>query len=208
MATEVLSNPVREWDSVPTMHYERSASVKELALALSKAQGEIANSPKSAANPFFHSKYSDLASVRNAIQLPLSSARIAYFQFPYAAEGGIGVETLLVHGPSGEWVSCCLEIPVIKADAQAVGKAITYARRYSLGAIVGIAPQDDDDDGNSASAGVQKLREQAMTALKEAAAKGTPALEKAWKALAPDARKICQGELEALKNTALNNGES
>ena len=123
---------------------ERSESIAALAAALSKAQSTIQGAIKDTANPFFKSKYADLASVKDAIQVPLSSNGLAYVQVVHNPENGVGVETILMHA-SGEWLSGgVVFVPVSKADAQGYGSALTYARRYSLSAITGVAPEDDD----------------------------------------------------------------
>lgn len=128
---------------------QKSESIAALAAALSKAQSTIQGAIKDTANPFFKSKYADLASVKDAIQVPLSSNGLSYVQVVHNPENGVGVETILMHA-SGEWLSGgVVFVPVSKADAQGYGSALTYARRYSLSAITGVAPEDDD--GNAAS---------------------------------------------------------
>ena len=128
---------------------ERSESIAALAAALAKAQSTIQGAIKDTANPFFKSKYADLASVKDAVQIPLSSNGLSYVQVVHNPENGVGVETILMHG-SGEWLSGgVVFVPVSKADAQGYGSALTYARRYSLSAITGVAPEDDD--GNAAA---------------------------------------------------------
>ena len=123
---------------------ERSESIAALAAALAKAQSTIQGAIKDTANPFFKSKYADLASVKDAVQIPLSSNGLSYVQVVHNPENGVGVETILMHG-SGEWLSGgVVFVPVSKADAQGYGSALTYARRYSLSAITGVAPEDDD----------------------------------------------------------------
>lgn len=132
----------------------KSDSIKELAGALSKAQGEIKGALKDADNPFFKSKYADLASVVEAIRAPLAKHGIAYVQLTVPSEKEeVQVETVLMH-ESGEWVSGIIAVPVSKADAQGYGSALTYARRYGLAAAVGVAPEDDD--GNAAAKAAPK----------------------------------------------------
>jgi hypothetical protein len=127
----------------------KSESIKELAGALSKAQGEIKGALKDTDNPFFKSKYADLASVVEAIRAPLAKHGIAYVQLTVPSEKEeVQVETVLMH-ESGEWVSGIIAVPVSKGDAQGYGSALTYARRYGLSAAVGVAPEDDD--GNAAA---------------------------------------------------------
>jgi hypothetical protein len=121
-----------------------------LARALAKAQGVMAGAARDKTNPAFKSRYADLASVWDACREPLSSNGLAVVQLVTAADkASVTVETRLLH-ESGESVSSVLTMPVEKPTAQGVGSAITYARRYALSALVGVAP-DDDDDGNAAS---------------------------------------------------------
>lgn len=125
----------------------KTDSIAELAKALAKAQGEIENASKNAANPRFESKYADLAEVLNTVRPVFSSHGLSVLQMP-SFDGGIAsVETLLMH-TSGEWISNTCSAPVSKNDAQGVGSAITYLRRYSLAAFACIA--QEDDDANSA----------------------------------------------------------
>ncbi len=133
---------------------DKSESLKELAGALAKAQGQIKGAIKDSSNPFFKSKYADLSSVVEAIRVPLSANGLSYVQVVHDAEGGAKIETLILHS-SGEWLSCgAVSVPVAKADAQGFGSAMTYARRYSLSAAFGVAPEDDD--GNAAAKAAPK----------------------------------------------------
>lgn len=129
----------------------KSESIAALAAALAKAQGAMKGAVKDSANPFFKSKYADLASVVEAIRAAFSANGLSYIQtLEPSDKDEVVVETTLLHA-SGEWISCgMLALPVSKADAQGYGSALTYARRYSLSAAVGVAPEDDD--GNAASA--------------------------------------------------------
>lgn len=129
---------------------ETSENINEIATALAKAQGQIEAALKDKTNPHLRSKYADLASVWDACRHQLSSNGIAIVQAPETTEKGVSIETLLCHS-SGQWVKSSCFIPVDKYTAQGFGSAITYARRYSLAAFVGVAP--DDDDGNGAGSG-------------------------------------------------------
>jgi hypothetical protein len=126
----------------------RSPEIAQLATALAAAQGEIEGASKDTLNPHFGKAYADLASVWEACRAPLSKASLAVIQTPVAEGARVAVETLLVH-KSGEWISNELVMIAAAANPQAVGSAITYARRYALMAIVGVAPAEDD--GNSAT---------------------------------------------------------
>jgi len=123
----------------------KSESIKELATALAKAQGELSNASKSSANPFFKSKYADLAEVLNTVKPVFSPLGLSVTQMPSFTDGVVSVETVLMHS-SGEWMSSIISAPVGKQDAQGVGSAITYCRRYSLAAVAGIAQEDDDGE--------------------------------------------------------------
>ena len=130
----------------------KSESIAGLAAALAKAQGAMKGAVKDSANPFFKSKYADLASVVEAIRAAFSANGLSYIQTVEPSDKDeVRVETTLLHA-SGEWISCgVLALPVSKVDAQGYGSALTYCRRYSLSAAVGIAAEADDD-GNAAVA--------------------------------------------------------
>ncbi len=126
----------------------KSESIKELATALCKAQGEMKFAVKDAANPFFKSRYADLASVIDAIKLPFANNGISFVQGTDFEDTAVVIETMLMHS-SGEWISSRLKMHPAKNDPQAVGSAITYGKRYGLQAIAGVP--SDDDDGNAAT---------------------------------------------------------
>jgi hypothetical protein len=132
----------------------RSESIAKLAAALAKAQGAMRAAAKESINPHFKSRYADLAEVWDACRVPLSVHGLAVVQCPgEIGDKTITLTTMLTH-ESGEWLENTMTIPVSKPDAQGVGSAITYARRYALAALVGVV--QDDDDGNAASKPVQK----------------------------------------------------
>lgn len=104
---------------------------------------------KDEVNPYFKSKYADLASCWEACREPLSKNGLSIIQTTDISElnNAVVIETTLLHS-SGEWVTGSLQMPLIKTDPQGVGSAMTYGRRYGLSAIVGIV--SDDDDGEAA----------------------------------------------------------
>lgn len=126
--------------------------MKQIAVALIKAQKDMANPVKTAKNPFFKSSYADLNSVREACIPVLNENGIAVLQPTITVEGKNYVHTILLH-ESGETIESMTEIVFKQGDAQAQGSGITYARRYGLQSLVCLGA--DDDDGNSAS-GKQK----------------------------------------------------
>jgi hypothetical protein len=131
-----------------------SASIAELAKALCKAQGKMKHAIKDANNPFFRSKYADLASVVEASRPALTENGLSVVQY---TDGNV-LFTMLLHS-SGEWIRGSIPLkPMRQAkggewvgaeDPQSYGSCITYARRYALAAITGVATEDDD--GNAAS---------------------------------------------------------
>lgn len=134
---------------------KQSDSIAALAAALAKAQGAITGAKKDAENPHFRSKYADLASVWEAARPALTAHGLSVIQtFDPSDKDEIIVDTRLLH-ESGEWIEGRIAVPVTKADAQGYGSAATYARRYSLAAMVGVAPEDDD--GNAAAGAKPRL---------------------------------------------------
>jgi hypothetical protein len=127
----------------------RSEAIGQLADALAKAQGKIGAATKDEANPHFRSHFASLASIWQACRAALAANGLAVMQFPRAAGGVVEVETVLTHS-SGEWVSDVITLPASKGDAQGIGSAITYGKRYALAAIVGVYTADEDDDGEGA----------------------------------------------------------
>lgn len=142
MADEVLQ---------PELTFEWSPTIGALIEALAKARKVFKPVIKSANNPFFKSKYADLAEVIDATKDGLSDNNLAVLQPPsFQREAGmVKILTILAHS-SNEWMKCTLEMPVSKSDAQGVGSAITYGRRYSYSAVLNVA-SEFDDDGNAAS---------------------------------------------------------
>jgi hypothetical protein len=123
--------------------------MKQIATALVKAQKAFGPALKSSTNPHFRSRYADLSACVEAVIEGLNEAGIALIQRTSEDHIGVTVETVFVH-ESGEMLECGkLHVPASKQDPQGYGSALTYARRYSLMAACGIAPEDDD--GNAAS---------------------------------------------------------
>lgn len=152
-----------------------SADIGELAKALAAAQGEMTAAGKDATNTHFKSRYATLASVWDAIRGPLSRNGLSVSQVLETPENGPGVvvRTLLLH-TSGQWIGSRYVMPIPdRLTPQAMGSAITYARRYALAAIVGIAPSDDDD-GNAASAAPVATQTQQPPATEPAKPKAEP----------------------------------
>lgn len=133
---------------------ETSADIKELATALFKVQRTLKPALKDTDNPFFKSKYADLGSVWAACDRQLCDNDIVVIQAPGFEPGFATLTTRLLHAPSGQWIQEKAGCKLLKDDAQGYGSAISYLRRYSLSALLGILA--DDDDGNAAVTAPQK----------------------------------------------------
>jgi len=125
-----------------------SESIAALAAALAKAQWEIEGAVKDKTNPAFRSRYADLGSVWDAIRGPMTKHGLSVIQMPHSDPTTFWLTTRLMHS-SGEWLEGDYPLNPVKHDPQGYGSAITYARRYALMAVLGVAPEDDD--GNAAS---------------------------------------------------------
>ncbi|WP_188260827.1 ERF family protein [Azospirillum tabaci] len=142
---------------------QTSDSIAAISAALAKAQGAIEGAKKDSENPHFRNKYADLSSVWEACRTQLAANGIAVVQAPGTDENGaVTLTTTLAHS-SGEWMRSVMACKPAKADAQALGSVITYLRRYSLAAMVGVAPEDDDGEAASGRGGQGKDRDTGMT---------------------------------------------
>jgi hypothetical protein len=129
--------------------FEKSENINELAAALAKAQAVLQPAEKDRANPFFKSKYATLESVATTCRAALADNGLAVVQTPEVGDHGSALRTTLVHS-SGQWISGVMRLHGEEKNMQAMGSAISYARRYGLAAIVGVVT-DEDDDGNAAA---------------------------------------------------------
>ena len=121
----------------------KSPEIDKLAEALAKAQSEMEGAKKESTNPFFKSNYAALHAVIKSSFPYLSKNGLSVTQGNEMIMGAVCVTTTLMHS-SGQWIRSKVKLPLAKKDAQGVGSAITYGRRYGLSAIVGIAQYDDD----------------------------------------------------------------
>jgi len=135
--------------SVEIVSPRTSESIAQLASALALAQGEITVAVKDATNPFHKNRYATLASTWEACRAALSKNGLSVIQ-PVRAKGKVVLITTRLMHASGEWIEETLLMTAGQDTPQGIGGTITYGRRYALSAMVGVAP-DDDDDGNQAS---------------------------------------------------------
>ncbi len=118
--------------------------------ALSKAQAVIKGAIKDKTNPAFKSKYADMDANIEAIRDAFAANELAFRHELSSGESAVSVECWLLHSSGEERSSGRLTLPILQKTPQAFGSAITYGRRYTLQAVAGVAPADDDD-GNAAS---------------------------------------------------------
>ena len=131
---------------------EKSETINKLTAALVKFQSMMLKVGKDSINPHFKNRYASLSTIIEATQKPLADCGLAIIQLP---EGENCLRTMLVH-ESGEFISESYRMTPSKNDPQGLGSAITYQRRYALGAILNLNI-DEDDDGNQASARPKKV---------------------------------------------------
>lgn len=125
----------------------KSESIIELSKALVKFHSVMGKVSKDAKNPFFKNKYASLSNIIEAVTKPLNDNGLSVLQLPSIE----GLTTMLLH-ESGEWISSISSTPVKDAtDPQKLGSAITYARRYALGAILSLNIDEDDDAQKAAT---------------------------------------------------------
>jgi hypothetical protein len=136
-----------------------SSDITELAKAMLKVQTELQPALKDKENPFTKSTYATLNSVINSCKEVLVNNGIWLVQYPVPVEhGSLGLVTKLIHVKTGQWQSSLLVMPLPKADPQGYGSALTYGRRYSLSALVGIVTEEDDDGENASLRPQQKRK--------------------------------------------------
>jgi len=147
---------------------QTSESIKQISAALLEFHKIVPTISKESRNPFFKSSYADLPTILKAINPPLQHNGLVILQFP---EGESGLTTRLLH-QSGEWMESTYIMKPVKATPQDAGSAITYQRRYAIGAILNL-DIDNDDDGNGAS-GKNDKQENKVTPL------AAPVDDKPW----------------------------
>lgn len=128
---------------------QHSETFQELFKALIAAQAQIKPAKKSATNSHLRNRYATLSDVWEALHPALAANSLAVLAFPTFEGNSVSTTIKIIHS-SGEWISHTVTIPVERAGAQAVGSALTYAKRYALTNIFCISA-DEDDDGNAAS---------------------------------------------------------
>lgn len=132
-----------------TSSLRTSESIDAFSTAFVAAQAEIETAPKDKVNPHFKSRYANLTAVADACRAALAKHGLGVLQAPGFADGRLRMTTRILH-KSGQWMESDLDLKPKNDTPQDIGSAITYARRYALGAMLGVMTEEDDD-GNAAS---------------------------------------------------------
>lgn len=142
----------------------KSESIVALSKSLAKFQSDVSDPAKSKENAFLKAKYVTLDGLLQAVRPVLSENGISFLQIPTATHESVTVITTLLH-ESGEWIeSEPFTLPLVKKDPQGVGSAVTYARRYSLSSILGVAWEEDDDgQSNNTNVVIEGLHKEIET---------------------------------------------
>ena len=173
---------------------ETSQTLKEFAIAFSKAQGEMKNAPKNHINPFFKSKYADLCDILDTAKPVLMKHGFSLIQGVSSEGKSVIINTMLLHA-SGEFIKDSLKLTAKDETPQSLGSAISYGRRYSAQAILGMGT-DEDDDGNGASGKTSEEDEK-----KKQNQKSQPAAQK--KECPPEILEVKQKITEILKKLGI-----
>jgi hypothetical protein len=140
-----------------TQTTNESPELNKLFDALAKAQMDMEVAKTDNSNPFFKSKYADLASVVKASRPHLVKQGLAVAQFTRETSAGQILHTRLCHS-SGQWLESQMHVRPLKADPQTLGSTLTYLRRYMYASLVGVVASDEDDDGEIAMKGAREPR--------------------------------------------------
>ena len=127
----------------------QSQEIKDIVAALSKAQSQITVAVYDSANPHFKSKYASYEAIRKACVEPLCKNGLSITHHLDVLPSGERMMVTQLSHISGQWMRSFLKLPQEKETPQAVGSGITYAKRYTLGALLAIS-SDEDDDGEKA----------------------------------------------------------
>lgn len=129
----------------------QSDDIKELASALSKAQGVMDTAKKDKENTFFKSKYADMHSVREASKKALADNGLSIIHIPDIDELGNQILVPQLMHSSGQWIRGFLKVTPVNTQPQVILAALTYMKRGGYGAMTGVVAEDEDDDGNEAN---------------------------------------------------------
>lgn len=136
-------------DKKPKKSATQSEEIKELVSALSKAQGAMRPAVFNRVNPHFKNRYADFTSCMDSCREPLSNNGLSIIQYCETINDKLMLVTMLAHS-SGQWMKSYFPLNPLKMDSQSIGSAMSYGKRYSLSALLGIVSDDEDDDAETA----------------------------------------------------------
>lgn len=122
----------------------QSNEINEIAKALAEFQQVVKDAKLDSVNPHFKSKFSSLSAIYAACRPLMGKYGLSFTHIVEPNGEGMLVSTLLMHS-SGQWIKSSMPVHVDHSKPQAVGSGISYGRRYTLAAIVGISDTEDDD---------------------------------------------------------------
>jgi hypothetical protein len=141
---------------------KQSESIDKIIPAFIAFQSDMPSVPKDGNNPHFKSKYATLGAITEATRPHLAKHGLGFMQWMSNRDGYQLIVTRIMH-TSGQWMEDeGYILNPTKNDPQGMGSAVTYARRYTLGASLGIITEDDDD-GNRASEPVKPAPQKPVT---------------------------------------------
>lgn len=132
-----------------------SESIAQVAAALALANASLKSVGKDRSNSHFGNKYATLDAIMDAVRAPLAEQGLSIVQGASETPEGFQVWTMLLH-KSGEYLANVVPVPVNKKDAQGIGSAMTYGRRYGVSGILAVATEEDDDGNNAAKSPPKK----------------------------------------------------
>lgn len=194
---------------------EMSADIKSLMTALLKAQEKLHGVARDSINPHFKNRYASLEAVITAAKEPLREQGILFIQaIGKITDGSLEIDTMLIHAETCQWMRSTAHMPLSKMDPQGAGSAGTYGERYSLMAILGLPPIDDDGEqaiDRTDSRPVPQAKPQAQAKQQEAitlvqlekiASTGSVNLKLSWESMTPALQKRMEPHKEGLKAMA------
>jgi len=185
------------------MNMNSSAQINELITALAKAQGKIKPAVFNKINSFYtKSKYADFKSCMEACREPISENGLAIIQSCQTVDGNLVLVTLLAH-TSGQWISSIFPLLMDKQTSQGLGSAVTYAKRYSLCAMIGIVADEDVDQDDDGEAAVGRGKTNQTTAKVMAIPKKVPIDDSHWDEINKIHEKISDKQCQEICNKIL-----
>jgi hypothetical protein len=136
-----------------------SEQIDQISKAMSIAQGEMKPASKSTVNPFFKSTYSTISQIMEVIRDPMAKNHLCIFQDVISTDNNLSIYTRICHA-SGQWLEFGpLVITLLKKDAQSIGSACSYGKRYALTAAIGVVSEEEDDDGEKSMVGYEREKQ-------------------------------------------------